>query len=56
MNKLPCDALPFSSDREKARFEDWLTRTPFALQSDNLYIRPEQIDWPVVLDLFRAFR
>jgi len=56
MNKLPYDALPFSSDREKARFETWLARTPFSLQGDNLYIRPEQIDWPVVLELFWAFR
>lgn len=56
MDTLPYEALPFSSDREKARFETWLARTPFSLQGDNLYIRPEQIDWPVVLELFWAFR
>lgn len=56
MNKLPYDDLPFTSDREKQRFEHWLPRTPFNLEEDNALIRPEQIDWPVVLDLFREFR
>lgn len=53
MTMLPYDTLPFTSDREKVRFEDWLYSSPFSLRPGNLYIRPEQIDWPTVLELFR---
>lgn len=56
MSTLPYNDLPFFSDREKARFEDWLTRTPFSPYADSLYIRREQISWMDVLRLFREFR